>query len=522
MVHHTTSIVLPIKKIKMRIIRNLIVLTLVALAVISCEKENTFNTNVTAPTTAKAIQAHNHTHTGRRCSSNAHMEERLLDPTYKANRERTIVKFENTLKRTATSRSAACSSPTLLPVAVHFQEATSNDRACLVEIAKKAIAATNRDFHATNNDISQWDNVASRFYPGVNKGVTCVEFQLASKNHPNGYGLQDGDVAVTINQTNGDFISQWNGYVNIIVTEIDGLGYSPFGGQGIGDALAVHIGAFAVDGMSCGNVRSEAPFNLGRTLTHELGHYLFLEHIWGDRGGCNEDDGVADTPNQADANDGCPTLGGTPGCSSEALHMNHMDYSNDACLYMFTAGQARRMEAWVASDLYDNLKKNVLGTRTNTDEDETNDTSDTPQEEEEETPVATTSEITMQVKLDDFGSETTFFILDAEGYVVEEYGPFEDDQAGTIIKETIELPTGIYSFSIEDEYGDGICCEYGRGNWRLFKDGTRIKAANGRFGYWEEFTFAVGSARLNVPAHKIDTKMPRPLKTTKEASVAVR
>jgi len=505
----------------MRIIRNLIVLTLVVLAIVSCEKENTFNMDAATPKTAKVIQEHNHTHTGRKCSSNAHMEEKLLDPTFRANRERTIAKFENKLRQTTTSRSAACSSPTLLPVAVHFQGATSNDRACLVEIAKKAIAATNRDFSATNNDISQWDNVASRFYPGVNKGVTCVEFQLASKNHPSGFGLRDGDVAVTINQTNDDFIPQWKGYVNIVVASIDGLGYSPFGGEGLGDALAVHIDAFAVDGMSCGNVRSPEPFNLGRTLTHELGHYLYLEHIWGDQGGCNQDDGVADTPNQADANDGCPTLGGTPGCSSEALHMNHMDYSNDACLYMFTAGQSRRMEAWVASDLYDNLKKNVLGGSTIGG----NDNGNTPteeEEEEEETAGPVTSKISMKVKLDDFGSETTFYILDGEGYVVAEYGPFQDDQAGTIINKSIDLPTGIYSFLIEDEYGDGICCEYGNGNWRLFKDGTRIKAANGRFGYWEEYNFAVGAARMSGPAHTIDPKLPKPLKTKTKSTEPIR
>ena len=105
---------------------------------------------------------------------------------------------------------------------------------------------------------------------------------------------------------------------------------------------------------------------------------------------------------------------------------------------------------------------------------------------------------------------------------MEEYGPFQDDQAGKIINRTIELPTGLYSFLIEDAYGDGICCEYGRGNWRLFKDETRIKASNGKFGEWEEFQFAVGSARLNGPAHKIDPKMPRPLKTKKETIVAVR
>ena len=74
------------------------------------------------------------------------------------------------------------------------------------------------------------------------------------------------------------------------------------------------------------------------------------------------------------------------------------------------------------------------------------------------------------------------------------------------IKEEIELPTGIYTFVIEDTYGDGICCDVGNGKWRLFVDGTKIKSSNGKFGYWEEYDFTVGAARLKAPAHRIDTK----------------
>ena len=57
---------------------------------------------------------------------------------------------------------------------------------------------------------------------------------------------------------------------------------------------------------------------------------------------------------------------------------------------------------------------------------------------------------------------------------------------------------------IYDDYGDGICCYGGNGKWQLFKDGTRIKSSNGRFGYWEEYDFTVGSARLSAPAHRVD------------------
>ena len=119
----------------------------------------------------------------------------------------------------------------------------------------------------------------------------------------------------------------------------------------------------------------------------------------------------------------------------------------------------------------------------------------------------------MSVRLDDFGSETTFYILDVEGYIIEEYGPFQDSQNGRVITESIALPRGVYTFLLEDSFGDGICCQYGRGNWRLFIDGTPVVASNGRFGYWEAYDFAVGAAKLEGPIHTIDPKLPKPLKT---------
>jgi hypothetical protein len=81
-----------------------------------------------------------------------------------------------------------------------------------------------------------------------------------------------------------------------------------------------------------------------------VGHYLNLFHIWGDDGtGCTGSDQVADTPNQADPNYGCPSFP-NPSCSNTSdMHMNYMDYSDDACMYMFSAGQATRMRALFAA-----------------------------------------------------------------------------------------------------------------------------------------------------------------------------
>jgi predicted Zn-dependent protease len=90
-----------------------------------------------------------------------------------------------------------------------------------------------------------------------------------------------------------------------------------------------------------------APYNLGRTAVHEIGHYLNLDHTWGaGNGGCNDDDGVTDTPPQNAESYGCETYPHTDNCSPTGdgvMFMNFMDYSNDACLLMFTEGQKTKM-----------------------------------------------------------------------------------------------------------------------------------------------------------------------------------
>jgi PKD repeat protein len=85
-----------------------------------------------------------------------------------------------------------------------------------------------------------------------------------------------------------------------------------------------------------------APYNKGRTLSHETGHWLGLRHIWGD--GVCADDFVADTPTQNGPSSGCPN---SLACNSAtpAMVQNYMDYSNDACMNIFTEGQKLRMRA---------------------------------------------------------------------------------------------------------------------------------------------------------------------------------
>src|SRR5690606_8895359 len=73
-------------------------------------------------------------------------------------------------------------------------------------------------------------------------------------------------------------------------------------------------------------------FNKGRTATHEIGHFLGLNHIWGDDAGCNGSDYVNDTPNQGNRTQGCPTHPKTDNCGEVIMFQNFLDYTDDRCM----------------------------------------------------------------------------------------------------------------------------------------------------------------------------------------------
>jgi hypothetical protein len=125
------------------------------------------------------------------------------------------------------------------------------------------------------------------------------------------------------------------------------LGYAQFPG-----------GAWATDGIVLGHNftgrkgKVSAPFDLGRTATHEVGHWLNLRHIWGDAT-CGNDH-VDDTPQHNTSNGGCPAADHRSTCTGTPLEMwmNYMDYTYDQCMYMFTNGQKTRMRSVFTSGGY--------------------------------------------------------------------------------------------------------------------------------------------------------------------------
>lgn len=128
------------------------------------------------------------------------------------------------------------------------------------------------------------------------------------------------------------------------------LGYaqfpeSPLGGLSTSiqnattDGVVAGYRFFGSSSLSTGNFAS--PFDKGRTMTHEVGHFLGLRHIWGD-GNCSVDDFCNDTPNAAAANFGCPTIDSCPDGVFDMVN-NYMDYTDDTCMNLFTNDQKIRM-----------------------------------------------------------------------------------------------------------------------------------------------------------------------------------
>lgn len=286
-------------------------------------------------------------------------------PTQQRLHQDRVVQYEQYRERVSRTARLPCTNPIKLPIAIHFQRINNPDIACLRALCQGQIDILNADIQAISADTVLWQNNAVN-YPSVLQGKTCLTFVIANSNHPAGYNLEEGDPAITINSTRGDNFSDWAGYINVVVRDLGGdLGYAPLGGLGNGDGLNVDERAFGTFG--CGQVLPHVPYNLGRTLVHEMGHYLFLNHIWAnsaDVGGCTNDDGLADTPMAAAPNYGCPNS--NISCGSLDLSMNYMDYVNDACMYMFSDGQARRMEDWVSANLQNVVNNTAQVYQTNT------------------------------------------------------------------------------------------------------------------------------------------------------------
>ncbi len=236
-----------------------------------------------------------------------------------------------------------------IPVVVHVVYKTASQNISDAQINSQ-IAVLNADFQKMNADVA----LTPSLFTGV-VGNPNIGFCLA-KTDPSG-NPTTGIVRVATTKTSfsdNDAVKKaanggsnaWDAtkYLNLWVCNLGSslLGYAQFpGGPNATDGVVCNYTAFGTTGTA------QAPFHKGRTATHEVGHWLNLRHIWGDAS-CGNDQ-VNDTPTQQTANTGCPSFPRKTCNNTSDMFMNYMDYTDDACMYMFSTGQSTRMNALFAS-----------------------------------------------------------------------------------------------------------------------------------------------------------------------------
>jgi Pregnancy-associated plasma protein-A len=278
------------------------------------------------------------------------------DEVYRQNRRELEV-------ATRTARLAVRTTVLRIPVVVHVIYHDEEDNLGVDQINSQ-IASLNRDYRFRNDDRS---DIPAAFAPFATD--TLIEFAMAVRD-------PQGNATTGITRTHttktsfpydrsdplatekldalikfGDYGKvAWprESYLNLWTCRITGglLGYAQFpGGKAATDGVVINNTAFGSGGIA------SAPFNLGRTATHEVGHWLNLLHIWGDDGGgCSSSDNVDDTPNQSDSNGSDVKKSSFPhvSCNNAPngdMFMNYMDYVDDDTMVMFTKGQLARMNA---------------------------------------------------------------------------------------------------------------------------------------------------------------------------------
>jgi hypothetical protein len=251
------------------------------------------------------------------------------------------------------------STPVAIPVVIHVLWHAEADNLPEAQLLSQ-LEVLNEDFRLRNADRG---SIPAPFLDEA--GDALVEFVLARRD-PLGRACTgitrthtplasfpyDGSAGATARldeliKTGEHGVAAWprEHYLNLWVCPLGGglLGYAQFpGGAPQTDGVVVRSSAL-------GRVGSlSADYALGRTCTHEVGHWLDLLHVWGDDGSaCTGSDAVADTPNQGGPNLGAPAFphascGNGP---DGDMFMNYMDYVDDAAMVMFTRGQVERMAA---------------------------------------------------------------------------------------------------------------------------------------------------------------------------------
>jgi hypothetical protein len=252
----------------------------------------------------------------------------------------------------------------IIPVVIHVVYFNDEQNIPDAQIYSQ-IERLNQDFTGANEDLNSVPNVFKHLL-----AKTGIQFCLANKD-PDGnaspgilrvptslerIGTRIGPGGlrnVFYAELEGSEIWDSERYLNIYVCdmgEIGGYASAPFTAIREEDGVLVNFRYFGEN--------NHPQFGMGRVCTHEVGHFFDLNHIWGTALDCEDDDGIADTPKQMGPYFGCPVHPQTS-CGSVDLFMNYMDYVDDSCMVMFTAGQKLKMLSALSGPRYKLLNSTI-------------------------------------------------------------------------------------------------------------------------------------------------------------------
>ncbi|GAB3730994.1 zinc metalloprotease [Hymenobacter agri] len=242
----------------------------------------------------------------------------------------------------------------IIPVVVHVLYNTAAQNISDAQVQSQ-IDVLNEDFRKLNADASKTPAQFAGLAADAN-----VQFVLA-KRTPTGAATNgiihkqtktsswSTNDAVKNSKRGGDDAWDATKYLNLWACNLGQglLGYAQFpGGSASTDGVVILYSAFGSRAKYPAGTYTTT-YDLGRTATHEVGHWLNLRHIWGDAS-CGNDQ-VSDTPTQQTSNYGCPAFPHVTCSNSGDMSMNYMDYTDDQCMYMFSTGQSQRMNALFAA-----------------------------------------------------------------------------------------------------------------------------------------------------------------------------
>ena len=279
----------------------------------------------------------------RNCGTMSHLDEQIKSNPGIRSRMQSIEDDTQTQRKSAFHR---VTGNITVPVVIYVIYRTPEENISDAQILSQ-LKVLNEDFQRKNAD--QIHTPSQFLARAANTGIS---FKLAATdpegNPTNGIIRKKTNQFAFYSHNNGVKFSAMGGadpwpttdYLNIWVCNLGMgvLGYAQFpGGPSITDGVVIGYKYFGTVGNGL-----VAPFNKGRTTTHEVGHWLNLRHIWGD-GPCDVDDFVSDTPPADKPNHGCSS--GHSACGEESMIQNFMDYTDDECMNLFTKGQGERMRA---------------------------------------------------------------------------------------------------------------------------------------------------------------------------------